>query len=69
MPRSGLSSARIKDLPLSLSRDAQRSDAKKALELLKGFPGVSLTEVVQFYRKHFMPEGRPDAKMVKLISA
>jgi integrase len=37
--------------------DAQRSDAKKALELLQGLPGVSLTEVVQFYRKHFMPEG------------
>jgi integrase len=37
--------------------DAQRADAKQAFEVLSAFPQVTLTEVAQFYRKHFMPEG------------
>jgi integrase len=37
--------------------DAERSDARTALDLLKPFPKVTLTSAVEFLRKHFMPEG------------
>jgi integrase len=46
--------------------DSERSDARRAIDLLKPFPKVTLTAAVEFYRKHFMPEGG-DITVLKLI--
>src|SRR5207253_2267204 len=37
--------------------DSQRADAQSAFALMSDISGVTLTDVVKFYRKHFLPEG------------